>query len=169
MCLGDRFYLMGIIDTNLTNFGHAWGGCIRRINFSYSPLPIMSNIKTTYHQLALQRSYTDFPGEQLLFFPRGWVIFLLFIYFSIKTNSMHLMFFVVWWIITSSSSHVVEQVMIFHECLQGNYDMVSKLQITCSTMQPASDQCQKVIYDDFFLHEIMHSKRIEISCQFFLD
>ena len=139
---------MGIFDTNLTNFGHAWGGCIRRINFSYSPLPKMSNIKTTYHQLALQRSYTDFPSEQLLFFPRGGVIF----YFSIKTNSMHLIFFVVWWIITSISSHVVEQVMIFHEeCLQGNYDMVSKLQIACSTVQPAYDQFQKVIYDEFFV------------------
>ena len=65
---------------------------------------------------------------------------------------MHLMFFVVWWIITSSSSHVVEQVMIFHEeCLQGNYDMVSKLQIACSIVQPASDQCQKVIYVEFFV------------------
>ena len=152
MCLGDCFYLMGIFDTNLTNFGHAWGGCIRRIKFSYSPLPIMSNMKSTYHQLALQRSYIYFPGEQLLFFPRGWVIFYYFFYFSIKTNSMNLMFFIVWWIITSSSSHVVEQVMIFHEeCLQANYDMVSKLQIACSTLQPASDQWQMVIYDEFFV------------------
>ena len=55
-------------------------------------------------------------------------------------------------LITSSSSHVVEKVMIFHkECLQGNYDMVSKLQIARSTLQPASDQCQKVIYDEFFV------------------
>ena len=135
MCSGDCFYLMGIFDTNLTNFGHAWGGCIRRINFSYSPLPIMSKIKTTYHQLELQISYTYFPSEQLLFFPRGWVIFLLFIYFSIKMNSMYRMFFVVWWIITSTSSHVVEQVMIFYEeCLQGNFHIVSKQQIACSTL-----------------------------------
>ena len=139
---------MGIFDTYLTNFGHAWGGCIRRIKFSYLPLPIMRSSK----QLTTSWNYIDFLGEHLLFFPRGWVILLLFIYFSKKMNSMHLMFFVVWWIITSSSSHVVEQVMIFHEeCLQGNYDMVSKLQIACSTVQLASDKCQKVIYDDFFV------------------
>ena len=65
---------------------------------------------------------------------------------------MHHMFFVEQWIITSISSHVVEQVMICQEeCLQGNYYIVSKLQIACSTVQPASDQCQKVIYDDFFI------------------
>ena len=50
----------------------------------------------------------------------------------------------------SRSSKVAEKVMLLHEeCLQGNYDMVSKLQIACSTVQPTS-QCQKVIYDDFF-------------------
>ena len=83
---------------------------------------------------------------------------------------MHLMLFVVWWIITSISSHVVEKVMIFHEeYLQGNYDMVSKRQIACSTVQLAFDQCQKVIYDVFLLHEIIPSNIIEISCQFFVD
>ena len=133
------FFFWAYLVLTLTDFGHAWGGFIIRINFWYSPLPIMSNIKTTYHQLTLQISYTDFPGEQLLFFPRGWVIFLLFIYFSIKTKSMHRMFFVVWWNITSTSSRVVEQVLIFYEeFLQGNFDMVSKLQIACSTVQPAS-------------------------------
>ena len=82
---------------------------------------------------------------------------------------MHRMFFVVWLIITTTSSHVVEKVMIFYEeCLQANFDMVSKLQIACSNVQPTS-QCQKVIYDFFFLHEIIPSNRIEISCQFFVD
>ena len=65
---------------------------------------------------------------------------------------MHRMFFVVWWIITSTSSHIVEKVMIFYEeCLQGNFDMVSKLQIAWSTLQPASNKFQKVIYDEFFV------------------
>ena len=50
----------------------------------------------------------------------------------------------------SRSSNVVDEVMLLHEeCLKGNYDNVSKLQIACSTMQPTS-QCQKVIYDEFF-------------------
>ena len=50
----------------------------------------------------------------------------------------------------SRSSKVVDKVMLLHEeCLQGNYDMVSKLQIACSTVQPTS-QFQKVIYDEFF-------------------
>ena len=52
----------------------------------------------------------------------------------------------------SRSSKVADKVMLLHEeCLQGNYDMVSKLQIACSTMQPTSKQCQKVIYDEFFV------------------
>ena len=52
----------------------------------------------------------------------------------------------------SRYSKVADKVMLLHEeCLQGNYDMVSKLQIACSTVQPASDQCQKVIYDEFFV------------------
>ena len=50
----------------------------------------------------------------------------------------------------SRSSKVADKVMLLHEeCLQGNYDMVSKLQIACPTVQPTS-QCRKVIYDDFF-------------------
>ena len=50
----------------------------------------------------------------------------------------------------SRYSKVVDKVMLLHEeCLQGNYDMGSKLQIACSTVQPTS-QCQKVIYDEFF-------------------
>ena len=50
----------------------------------------------------------------------------------------------------SRSSKVADKVMLLHEeCLQGNYDMVYKLQIACSTVQPTS-QCQKVIYDEFF-------------------
>lgn len=47
-----------------------------------------------------------------------------------------------------SLEEVAEQVMLLHEeCLQGNYDMVSKLQIACSTVQPAS-QCQKLMDED---------------------
>jgi pre-rRNA-processing protein TSR2 len=47
-----------------------------------------------------------------------------------------------------SLEEVAEQVMLLHEeCLQGNYDMVSKLQIACSTVQPAS-QCQKLTEED---------------------
>jgi len=47
-----------------------------------------------------------------------------------------------------SLEEVAEQVMLLHEeCLQGNYDMVSKLQISCSTVQPAS-QCQKLTEED---------------------
>ena len=50
----------------------------------------------------------------------------------------------------SRSSKVAAKVMLLHEeCLHGNYDMVSKLQIACSAVQPTS-QCKKVIYDDFF-------------------
>ena len=50
----------------------------------------------------------------------------------------------------SRYSKVVDKFMLLHEeFLQWNYDMVSKLQIACSTMQPTS-QCQKVIYDEFF-------------------
>ena len=50
----------------------------------------------------------------------------------------------------SISSKVVGKVMLLHEeCLQENYDMVSKLQIECLTVQPTY-QCQKVIYDEFF-------------------
>ena len=49
----------------------------------------------------------------------------------------------------SRSSKVADKVMLLHECFQRNYDMVSKLQIACSTVQPTS-QCQKVIYDEFF-------------------
>lgn len=46
-----------------------------------------------------------------------------------------------------SLEEVAEQVMLLHEeCLQGNYDMVSKLQISCSTVQPTS-QCQKLTED----------------------
>jgi pre-rRNA-processing protein TSR2 len=47
-----------------------------------------------------------------------------------------------------SLEEVAEQVMLLHEeCLQGNYDLVSKLQIACSTVQPAS-QCQKLTEED---------------------
>ena len=50
----------------------------------------------------------------------------------------------------SRSSKVADKVMLLHEeCLQGNYDMVSKLQIACSTVQRTS-QCQKVNYDEYF-------------------
>ena len=50
----------------------------------------------------------------------------------------------------SRSSKVADKVMLLHEkCLQGNYDMVSKLQIACSTVQPTF-QCKKVINDDVF-------------------
>ena len=50
----------------------------------------------------------------------------------------------------SRSSKVAYKVILLHEeCLQGNCDMVSKLQIACSNVQPTS-QCQKVIYDEFF-------------------
>ena len=50
----------------------------------------------------------------------------------------------------SRYSKVEYKLMLLHEeCLQGNYDMVYKLQIACSTVQPTS-QCQKVIYDEFF-------------------
>ena len=39
----------------------------------------------------------------------------------------------------SRSSKVANKVMfLLEECLQGNYDMVSKLQIACSTVQPTS-------------------------------
>lgn len=47
-----------------------------------------------------------------------------------------------------SLEEVAEQVMLLHEeCLQGNYDMVSKLEVSCSTVQPIS-QCQKVTEED---------------------
>lgn len=47
-----------------------------------------------------------------------------------------------------SLEEVAEQVMLLHEeCLQGNYDMVSKLQISCSTAQPTA-QLQKLTAED---------------------
>lgn len=47
-----------------------------------------------------------------------------------------------------SLEEVAEQVMLLHEeCLQGNYDMVSKLQISCSTAKPTA-QLQKLTAED---------------------